>query len=476
MIPFSVRPELATTGASNNRPGTFELLSEYYRFAEPWVRFSCEDAAGNPGFFTFGNGAVCFGKCSSLSVARSPKPPLPDALPHAFLAKDAVHLPFNLDEVVCNLRNERYTQAASGLVRRIIRDAYYFMRPSMGVRFRKRLQQMYLYGWRNIPFPIWPIDRSADRIMERALALGMEASGAPSVPFIWFWPNGHHSCAMITHDVETAAGRDFCSTLMDLDDSCGMKSSFQVVPECRYEVPRSYLAALLDRGFEVNVHDLNHDGMLFSDEKTFMQRVHAINRYGREFGARGFRAGVMYRNQEWYHALEFEYDMSVPNAAHLEPQRGGCCTIMPYFIGNVLELPLTTTQDYTMFHILNERSIRSWEREIEAIHRHHGLISILTHPDYLTTKWAQSIYLELLHYLAQRASAGNIWLATPAEVNDWWRTRSKLCLTKENGSWQITGQGCERARIAYASRDGNNVQYSLEPPQSRRLNPALLHL
>ena len=51
----------------------------------------------------------------------------------------------------------------------------------------------------------------------------------------------------------------------------------------------------------------------------------------------------MYRNQEWYDVFEFSYDMSVPNVAHLEPMRGGCCTVMPYFIGKIVELPSGAT-------------------------------------------------------------------------------------------------------------------------------------
>jgi len=464
---FSVRPEPSMKDTRDDLSLPMKQLDEYYRLANPWVRFSCKkDASVNTGFFTFGDGAICFGKCSSLPVSRSSKRPLPDALPHACLSKNEVHLPFNLDEVVCNLRHERYTHESAGFLRRLVRDAYYFLRPSMAVRFRKYLQRAYLSGWQSIPFPSWPVDRSVDRVTENSLILGMEASGVDSVPFIWFWPDGHNSCAILTHDVETEVGRDFCSTLMDLDDSCGMKSAFQVIPQDRYEVPLSYLAEICQRGFEVNVHDLNHDGMLFADKKTFMRRVGAINQFGREFGARGFRSGVMYRNQDWYQAFEFEYDMSVPNVAHLEPQRGGCCTIMPYFIGNLLELPLTTTQDYTMFHILGEHSINIWKREIEAIHRNHGLISILVHPDYITEKWAQDIYLELLHHVADKASADDIWLSTPAEVNDWWRTRSKLSLSSENGTWKITGEGSERARIAYATRDGDKVRYTVDPPQA----------
>ena len=45
----------------------------------------------------------------------------------------------------------------------------------------------------------------------------------------------------MTHDVETAAGRDFCQTLMDIDDSFGVKASFQVIPEERYRVDEEFL-------------------------------------------------------------------------------------------------------------------------------------------------------------------------------------------------------------------------------------------
>ena len=445
-------------------------LNNYYRIPEPWVSFSCKDTVGSEnGFFTFGEDVVCFGRCSTAPVSRTLKFPLPDLFKQALPGKNSVTLPFDLDDVVTNLQRERYVSAmAMSRLQRSFRNIYYRLRPRLGVRVRKYLQRAYLSGWEKIPFPRWPVDRSVDRLMERALALGLKASGADCLPFIWFWPEGQASCCIVTHDVETGAGRDFCSTLMDLDEACGMRSAFQVVPELRYQVPSEFLDTIRQRGFELNVHDLNHDGMLFSDEKTFMQRVAAINRYGKEYRARGFRSGVMYRNQDWYHALDFEYDMSVPNVAHLEPQRGGCSTIMPYFIGKVLELPLTTTQDYTLFHILGSRSLNIWKREIEAVHSKHGLISILTHPDYLLEKWAQDIYLQLLRHIADRAEQDNIWLATPAEVNDWWRIRNKLSLVQGNGQWLIVGKGSVRARIAYAYLDGNDVRYSFEPPIKKK--------
>ena len=130
---------------------------------------------------------------------------------------------------------------------------------------------------------------------------------------------------------------------MDLDDSFGIKSSFQVIPE--------------ERGFELNVHDLNHDGNLMTDRDEFLRGASEINRHGKSFGALGFRSAVLYRNIDWHHALDFLYDMSIPNVAHLDPQRGGRCTVFPFFNGKILELPITMSQDYSLFHILKDYSM-----------------------------------------------------------------------------------------------------------------------
>jgi hypothetical protein len=153
---------------------------------------------------------------------------------------------------------------------------------------------------------------------------------------------------MITHDVETSAGLAFCGALMDLNDSFGIKTSFHIIPENRYQASPEFLENIRSRGFEIDVHDLNHDGFLMSDRDEFLRRAERINSYGRQFGARGFRSAVMYRNVDWYDALDFSYDMSVPNMAHLDPQQGGCCTIFPYFIGkNCLSQPLRIIRCFT---------------------------------------------------------------------------------------------------------------------------------
>ena len=59
----------------------------------------------------------------------------------------------------------------------------------------------------------------------------MKCARVERLPFIWFWPDGHRNCVIMTHDVETAAGRDFCPELARLDATYGFRSSFQIVPE-----------------------------------------------------------------------------------------------------------------------------------------------------------------------------------------------------------------------------------------------------
>ena len=168
---------------------------------------------------------------------------------------------------------------------------YYAVRPALGVSVRRHFQKLYFRGWDRIPFPRWPVDTTVEDIFEQLLALSIKAKGGQRLPFIWFWPDGSPSCTMMTHDVETWAGLRFCSQLMDLDDSFGLKSSFQIIPEERYAASPSALENIQARGFEVNVHDSNHDGCLTNNRDEFLRRVQRINGYGRQFGAQGFRSG-----------------------------------------------------------------------------------------------------------------------------------------------------------------------------------------
>jgi hypothetical protein len=438
---------------------------------------TAEPLALESGYFRFGD-AVCYGRQSVGPPSPRPDGSLVDVGLGVTSSNGKVLLPFDLSDVLGNLRHERYPEAQRAIEHiasfNLSHAAYYFFRPVLPVRARKHLQRLHWRGWRNIPFPGWPVDTTVETLMKRAAGLVLERGGAREFPFIWFWPDGAPGCVMMTHDVEGAAGARFAGELMDLDDEFGVRSSFQVVPDARWSSGAStkqFINELKRRGFEVNVHDLTHDGHLFRNRERFLRHATTINARGRSFGSRGFRSGAMYRRQDWLSALDISYDMSVPNVAHLEPQAGGCCTVMPFFMGHVLELPLTAAQDYTVFHVLGDYSTRLWQEQIDRVLEQHGLVSFIAHPDYLIDPRAREVYTDLLRILVALRRERQVWTALPAEIDQWWRNRRGMRLVPDGDSWRIEGAGSERARVAYARLEGDRVVYELRPPGGQAFRP-----
>jgi hypothetical protein len=450
-----------------------QALSDYYRVPGDLLdRTVACDLSGDVGFFRFGPDTICYGRCASGVSSKIEKAGLYDASVHVRLDEQGIHLPFDPGRVIESLRREEYVESlVPGRERFVTREwllrTYYFVRALLPVSIRRHLQRIYFSDWRRRPFPAWPVDFTVDTLHEEFLCLAMRAAGLQQIPFIWFWPGGAPNCLMMTHDVETRTGRDFTPQLMDLDQSYGIKASFQVIPEERYEVPDGYLREIRERGFELNIHDLNHDGHLYQKREEFLRRAGKINEYGHRYQTHGFRAGAMYRRLDWYDAFDFSYDMSLTNVGHLEPKRGGCCTVFPFFIDRILELPLTTSQDYSVFHILNDYSIDLWKKQLDLIRQRNGLMSFIAHPDYLINRRARKVYETLLAYLRDLVARERIWEAMPGEVDQWWRARSQMKLVRKGDSWEIEGPHAERGRVAFAVVEGQRLVYKVAPARDQ---------
>jgi len=419
--------------------------------------------SADAGYFRFGPDVVAYGRSATGSRTRQASQLLYDTLGDVSRNSRSLQLPFDPAEIVDNLRGERYIsgarQADASRSSKLAQAAYYLCRPFLPLAVRKHLQKFHLRDWRGIPFPHWPVDRTVDALMQKLLLLAAKSRGLERVPFIWFWPDGASACSIMTHDVEAEPGRDFCPSLMSINEDFGIPASFQIVPEKRYEVTRVFLDEIKARGFEVNVQDLDHDGRLFRNYDEFARRAAKINQYGRDFAAVGFRSAILYRNQDWFNLLRFSYDTSIPNVAHLDPQRGGCCTVMPYFVGDILELPVTATQDHTLFNVLNDYSLSFWQQQCELIMETHGLITFIVHPDYIISPRPQAAYKRLLDFLVKLRTERNVWIALPREVDRWWRQRSAMKIIRRNGEFMVDGAGSERARIAYACVEGDRIVY-----------------
>lgn len=441
-----------------------QAFLDYYRCPESYADFRSVNGTHNDqhvGYFRIGQNLIGYGTTAarpSSGVSGS----LPDLSSQMKIEGSTCCLPFNPTEIANNLRYERYsnTERESGW-KKNVRDAYYRVRPVLPVSVRRHLQKLWLSRRSKTTFPSWPVDSTVDRMFEALMLLNAQAHNNAEIPFIWFWPEGKPSASIMTHDVETNAGLDFVGELMNINDSFGIKSSFQIIPEERYSANEKTLAEIRSRGFEVNVHDLKHDGHLFDDHQQFLESAARINQYVRQFGSKGFRSGVLYRNQSWYDAFSFSYDMSVPNNGHFDPQAGGCCTVIPYFVGDILEIPVTTIQDYSLFNILGSYSIDLWKEQVGQIMAQHGLASFIVHPDYLGSKAAKDTYMALLQYLDSLRSNDGLWIALPAEIDTWWRQRSRMRLVQHNGEWKIEGAGNDRARVAFATAADNTLKYRI---------------
>ncbi len=445
-----------------NRP-----LLERYRCAESLAEFELSgELSPDEGFFGFGSDVVCYGSTAGGFRRKHPTGELFDSSGSSTTTDSTVILPFDPNEVIDNLRLERYAQdhnlnGNQPLPKKLLRNAYYSLRPLFPVSVRRHFQKVYLRGWESRAFPKWPVDLTVENLLERNLIQSMQAHNLTEVPFIWYWPDGDAACMLMTHDVETTAGRDFCSSLMDINETYHFKASFQVVPEKRYSVSESYLSSIRDRGFEVAVQDFNHDGHLYSNREEFVRRAKLIREYKKQFRATGFRAAILYRNLDWMPELGFSYDMSVPNVAHLDPQSGGCCTIFPYFIGDTLEIPVTTAQDYSVFNILGQYDLNLWKAQAKLILEKHGLLNFIIHPDYIIEEKPRNIYRQLLAYLSELAREKNIWMALPRDVDTWWRARSQMKLMPSGDSWRIEGPEAHRASVAIARLEAGKLCYRM---------------
>jgi hypothetical protein len=252
---------------------------------------------------------------------------------------------------------------------------------------------------------IWPID---------------ERAGNP--PPGWKgWPDGKKFAFVLRHDVDTFKGHEKVRELAALEEGLGFRSCFYFVPE-RYPVSRALVAELKERGFEVGVHGLVHDGMLFSSRELFLKRAARINKYLKEWGAVGFSSPSMHHKLEWMHKIDMEYDISTFDTDPFEPQPDPARTIFPFWYQQspshrgFVEIPYTLAQDFTLFILLKEKDTSIWKRKLDWIADRGGLALVNTHPDYMNfdkvkcgiDEYEYNIYEEFLVNV-KRSFGGSYW-------------------------------------------------------------------
>ena len=359
-----------------------------------------------------------------------------------------VFLPFDPNEVVEAFWSERYLHTAQGtkvrILRRALMRAYYRIRPLLPRRLQIWLRRRFARVQARATFPRWPVETCLHDFFELMFAILAGINGAP-VPRIASWPDGHSWALVLSHDVEQAEGLAAMHPVLELERARGLRSAWNVVPR-RYPIDPRCLTELSAAGFEVGVHGPYHDGRDLESLATWQRRLPEANAAGAQWQAVGFRSAALHRHWDWMRLLAFDYDSSCPDTDPFEPQAGGCCTWLPFFNGELVELPLTLPQDHTLFVILGQHDESMWVQKTEFLRDRGGMAMIDTHPDYLIESVIFTAYTRFLDRFAGDPTA---WKALPRDISSWWRRRAASTLEHTVGGWRIVGPAADDGRVVF---------------------------
>jgi peptidoglycan/xylan/chitin deacetylase (PgdA/CDA1 family) len=355
--------------------------------------------------------------------------------------------PANFDDR--ELREERYRGRSEG--RSLLISTYYNVKPLLPRPLQLALRRRYAKRQARVEFPRWPIEPILVERRQAALRAELAKSGAAELPTLAPWPDDRRFAAILTHDVEGPKGVALVRRIMEIERRHGFRSSWNFVGDW-YPIEPGLFDHVRAEGHEIGLHGIKHDCKLFESRTNFEAELPEIHHKLREWDAVGFRAPATHRNADWMEELGAAYDSSFPDTDPFEPLGGGCCSILPFFLGEMVELPITLVQDHTLWEILRRDTIDLWTEKSDWIAANGGLINLITHPDYLDTPARLRMYEEFLVHLNELEGG---WYALPRDIADWWRLRRDLrCVADGPGLAHVEGPGSERARIEWASAEG----------------------
>ena len=319
--------------------------------------------------------------------------------------------------------------------------AYYRIKHLIPAAVRHRLNAAAIRVRSRLEFPHWPCESALVEVRREWLKRSLSTLGVNDEWHIGFWPYGNKRCIVLTHDVDSRKGFDRMERMADLEQRHGFRSAWNL-PLAQYEIDWSRVERLRERGFEFGAHGLSHDGRLFRSEQDFAELSPRLLELAREHGLRGFRAPSTLRDARLIATMDFDFDSSFSDTDPYEPQPGGSCSLFPFHLMRMIELPYTLPQDHTLIHLLRRSPLPLWVMKANWIATLGGMILVLTHPDYSGEGAYLETYEQLLGWLSQIDCA---WRALPSEVAQWWAQRSQMSLHLTNERPAICGPGATRA-------------------------------
>lgn len=281
-------------------------------------------------------------------------------------------------------------------------------------------------------FPSWPIEKSVETLRYIFLK-SFEIKAKKKVPYTNFWPEKKRCCFVATHDMETETSFRNIETIREIENRFGFKSSWNVLSK-KYGITKTefnQLRQLKNNGCEIGIHGYNHDGKLpYLKREEIIKRLEHARKTFEEFNCTSFRSPQLQRNENFLHLLSdyFLCDSSVQDTDIYSAfaKKSGCCTVFPFMINDMVEVPITLAQDFRLIYTLNlneQKMYELWKEKVDFVYEIGGVINILTHPDdYLIgNERYLKVYERLLEYIAKKES---IYHDTISNVAYWWKERA----------------------------------------------------
>ena len=284
-----------------------------------------------------------------------------------------------------------------------------------------------------LSYPEWPQDLSLLSILKLLIGCGLPAMELGI--FTGPWPKRAKSLVCLSHDVDDRVGYDNMEMLLNVERGFGYRATYNI-PGMRYEVDMGYLKSL-EEGFEIGIHGYKHRSETpFLEPEVIDARLKESMERFKGLKIQGYRSPALRRTERLLSGLEkyFQYDSSVPDTENHTQSRdfNGCSIPYPFFVGSLLEIPITVPQDGVLMALKYspEKILETWKTKILSLKDQGALIVLNTHPDpVFSGKPAMArIYGELLKFISRDRE---LHVSTLGELNGWVR---KKCSVRSSSS------------------------------------------
>ena len=335
---------------------------------------------------------------------------------------DGVEFAFDIDKAISDIAGEMYLSRRQPLTSRL-----WFNYQIIPAGLRARLARALCLGRRidsnSTGFPDWPVDKSIEVLRYLKNTAQPLSKDSP-------WPDGKKFAFCVSHDLESGHNLKDLQRLVDTDKSFGFKGCWNIVA-LLLESNGECAEKLKSAGCEIGCHGYNHDNKFaFLSEEKMRARLEKCAVYIDRYQIKGFRSPSLLRSPGLMRQLAdyFEYDSSYPDTDIFSEttERNGCCEIRPFFINQMIELPITMPMDSSMLFAGcdHKEMLQIWLKKLGWLKERQGmaLINVHCHQPFSLNGKVYDAYAKLLETVAKDRDC---WVASCADIAEYWCRRKE---------------------------------------------------